>query len=171
MAIKFTKVETKAYPLIEKITEGMVVIGLKDSDYGGLEGTISEIKYGTDKETENETILDIYIDFEEHEYASIETTHPHLNGTGIGQVICGEDELGFNFDDSSPFYVTADGKVVCPHCYEAMDRVNETQHDDITWTFQNGEYVKENADGSSDGKKCDVCDGFIEDADEEVFRY
>lgn len=171
MAIKFSKVETKAYPLIGEISVGMEVIALKESDYEGLKGTISEIQYGKEKETENETILDIHVDFEEQEYAPIETTHPNLNGTGISGVICGEDELGFQFNSLIPFYQTADNKAVCPHCYVAMETVKETQYDDITWTFKDGQYVKENGEGSSNGKKCDSCDGYIEDENESVFSY
>ncbi|PLS19099.1 hypothetical protein CVD28_01445 [Bacillus sp. M6-12] len=171
MTIKFSKVELKAFPKLELITAGTKAIALKGSDYEGLEGVVTEVKYGTDKETENETILDIYVDFEEMPYASIESTHPHLNGTGISEVICGEDELGFKFEEEAPFYTTADGKAVCPHCYVAMERVTETQEDDISWNYVDGQYVKENGMGSSNGKRCDQCDGVLDDPNEEVFAY
>lgn len=172
MTIKFSAVELKAFPKLALIASGLKVIGLKGSDYEGLEGCISEVKYGTDRETENETVLDIYVDFEEPEYASVETTHPHLNGTSISDVICGEDELGFKFEsEEAPFYTTADGKAVCPHCYAPLDRVTETQYDDIVWNFENGKYVKENGMGSSDGKRCDQCNGVLEDPNEDVFGY
>jgi hypothetical protein len=171
MTIKFSKVELKAFPHLESIQSGLAVIALKGSDYEGLKGRISEVKYGADKETENETILDIYVDFEEPEYTSVETTHPHLNGTSISDVICGEDELGFLFQEEDSFHKTADGKAVCPHCFVAMERVTETQHDDISWVFEEGNYVKHSGMGDSNGKRCDQCDGVLDDPNEEVFSY
>jgi hypothetical protein len=171
MTIKFTKVEEKAYPKLGQIEVGLQVIALKECDYEGLTGRICDIKYGKDKETENETILDIYVDFEEHDYASVESTHPHLNGTGISEVICGEDEVGFKFSEDDTFFTTAEGKAVCPNCYAPLLRVTETQEDDIVWNFENGEYVKENGVGSSNGKRCDQCNGDIDDPNETVFGY
>lgn len=171
MAINFSKVELKAFPKLGLIQEGIRVIGLKGSDYEGLEGTIDEFQYGAEKETENETILDIHVDFEEPEFSSVEDTHPHLNGTSISDVICGEDELGFIFEDGAPFYTTSDGKAVCPHCYAPLNRVTETQSEDISWDFTKGYYVKTNGMGDSDGKRCGECDGRLDDPDEEVFRY
>lgn len=171
MSIQFKKVELKAYPQLEKIQVGMYVVALANSDYTGLNGVVTEILYGNDKETENDSILDIYVDFQEMDYGSIESTHPHLNGTGIGQVICGEDELGFNIEESIPFFSTADGKIVCPNCYESLSVVRETQSEDITWSFKDGSYVIDGSMGTSDGKKCQTCDGTIEDPDEMVFSY
>lgn len=171
MAIKFSKVELKAFPKLELIERGMNVIGLKDSDYEGLKGHISDIKYGTNMESENESILDIYVNFVEMDNVSIDTTHPHLNGTSISEVICGEDELGFMFNSEDPFFTTADEKAVCPHCFEPLVRVTETQTEDICWNFTDGKYVKEDVSGSSNGKSCDTCNGDLEDTNEVVFVY
>lgn len=169
--IQFKENEVSTYPLLEQIKIGLSVIGLQVSDYNGLNGVIKDIKYGQDKETENETILDIYVDFEEPEYSSIEKTHSHLNGTSINQVICGEDELGFLMDEQSGIYLSFEGKAVCPHCFIAMDGVTETQTTDIYWDFKNGKYVKKTGELSSEGKHCVSCNGFIEDFDAKVFIY
>lgn len=169
MTIKFTKAETNAYPFIGEISVGMEVLALKDCDYEGLKGTISEIQYGNDKETENETVLDIHVDFEEHEHAPTEKTHPHLNGTGISGVICGEDELGFKFDYRIPFFQTAEGLAVCPHCHDVLRIVKETQTTGVTWTFKDGQYMKGHVEVQSDGKRCEQCDGLIEDENQKVF--
>jgi len=165
----FTKAELKAYPLLNKIERGLRVVAI-DCDYEGLYGTIDEIRYGQDKETENDCILEIIVDFEEPEHGSLEYLYPHLNGTGIGQVIMSEDILGFFFEEAQILAQTADGKAICPDCHKPLEIVRETQYDDIVWTFQNGEYVKENLIGSSDGKRCDQCNAVIDDG-ETVFAY
>lgn len=96
MTNTFTKVELKAYPLLPQVEAGMEVVALKDSDYEGLFGTIDAVLYGKDKETENDTVLDIVVTFKEEEGRKIDETHPHLNGTSICEVIMGEDELDFS---------------------------------------------------------------------------
>lgn len=102
---RYTKEELMAYPLLNKIEVGMSVIALPGSDYEGLEGVISDIYYGDKRETENDTIVDIEVDFKH--VVPVEETHPHLNGTGIDGVMMGEDELAFLIDDS---YQTAKGE-------------------------------------------------------------
>lgn len=169
--IQFKSTEVSSYPLLEQIKIGLSVTGIEVSDYKGLQGVITDIKYGQDKETENETVLDIYVDFEEPEYSSVEETHPHLNGTSINQVICGEDELGFLMDEHNGIYLSVEGKAVCPHCFIAMDGVNETQTTEICWNFENGKYVKKTGDLSSEGKHCVSCNGYIEDVNEKTFVY
>lgn len=166
--ITFSKAELKAYPLLPKIEVGMRGIATEESDYKGLEGTVSEIRYGDQRETENDTILEIIMDFEEPTHGSLEELYPVLNGTGIEQVIMGEDMMGFYFDGGNPA-LTPEGKIVCPDCYKALDTVTETQYDDITWSFEDGEYRKSNA-GSSDGKKCPECNAYIE-AEEDILGY
>ena len=167
--IKFKKEEIKEYPLLEKIEIGLRIIAI-NSYYDGLYGTISDIKYGEDKETENEGILDIYVDFEEPENGTLEELYPQLNGTGIDMVIMGEEQLGFFFDDA-PLSVSINGKAVCPNCYTEMDVINETQYDDIQWTFKDGEYVKENLAGDTNGKRCGNCDNLLPEDEEQFFMY
>lgn len=130
--MKFKAEELAQYPLLSKIEVGQSVIALPDSDYNGLAGVITEILYGEERETENETILDIVVDFEEVE--PLEKTHPHLNGTGIGNVFMGEDELVFAFDHYNQ-YVSAKGQLYCKECEELKLRVNKHHAKSESWTW------------------------------------
>ena len=167
--IRFKKEEIKEYPLLEKIEIGLRVIAI-NSVYDGLYGTIADIKYDQDKETENESILDIYVNFEEPKNGTLEELYPQLNGTGIDMVIMGEDELGFFFDDA-PLAVSINGKTICPNCYKEIDIVNETQYDDIRWIFKNGKYIKETLMGDTNGKRCGNCDNLLPEDEGQFFMY
>lgn len=109
-AIPYTKEELEAYPLLNQVQVGMTVIGLPGSDYEGLEGVVTDIYYGENRETENDTIVDIEVDFKN--VCELEETHPHLNGTGIEGVMMGEDELAFLIGDS---YMTGKGESEFEH--------------------------------------------------------
>jgi hypothetical protein len=169
--IKFSKAELKAYPLLSKLEVGMRGIFATDDDtsaYKGLEGTVSEIRYGNEKETEKDSILEIVMDFEEPPHGDLEEIFSGINGTGMKQLFLGEDMVGFYFDGGN-LALTLEGKIVCPDCHKALDTVTETQYDDITWSFENGEYHKSNS-GASDGKKCPECNAYIE-AEEDILGY
>ncbi|MFJ8531195.1 hypothetical protein [Bacillus sp. NPDC094106] len=170
MTNKFTKVELKAYPLLPQVEAGVEVVALKGSDYEGLFGTIEAVHYGNEKETENDTVLDIVVTFEEEDGRKIEETHPHLNGTSICEVIMGEDELGFFFGVNDDFAKQLDGKYVCPSCGKGMDAVTENQAEDIQWDFKDGEYHKSTDKGYSNGKKYGECGCKFND-ENEVFSY
>ncbi|HDR7922675.1 hypothetical protein [Bacillus paranthracis] len=170
MTNTFTKVELKAYPLLPQVESGMEVVALKDSDYKGLFGTIDAVLYGKDKETENDTVLDIVVTFKEEEGRKIEETHPHLNGTSICEVIMGEDELGFFFTVSNNLAQQLDGKYVCSACGKGMTSITEHQGETIQWTFEDGDYQKSITNEYSDGKKCGECGCEIND-ENEVFSY
>lgn len=76
---------------LDQIKEGMFVVG-KDDYYEGLVGVITEVRHDkADFETENETELEIVVDFVET--SDMERTHPFLNGTSVEMLIMGEDEL------------------------------------------------------------------------------
>lgn len=117
--IKYTQAELIKYPLLTKIMEDMTVVAI-DCDYAKLEGVITEIRYGADRETENEGILEIIVDFyipdevftglEQDSDASDEAFnayvykhYPHLNGTSIEQVIMSEEILVFYFIEEGLF--------------------------------------------------------------------
>jgi hypothetical protein len=151
---------------LEKLKEGLKVIGLKDTKYEGLKGRITKLL-----KSNNDANLDIEVNFEESPYAPIEYTHPHLKDTNISQIICGIQELGFMFKENSPFYMTIEGKAVCPSCYIPMDIVTEIQHEEITWIFKNGEYIKEDSAKDSEGKRCSKCDARLDDFNDEIFPY
>lgn len=127
MNIKFTSAELKQFPLLEKISEGMEVVATNASEYDGLYGCISEIRYGLDKETENECILEICVDFCVPEHVTdglsendgydamqkyLDEHYPILNGTSISEVIMSEDMLGFQFNLSDTFYTEITGEVM-----------------------------------------------------------
>lgn len=135
--LNYTQEELNQYPLLPKIEVGMTVVALPDSDYEGLGGVITDILYGETRETENETILDIVVDFEE--YAPIEKTHPHLNGTGISGVMMGEDELAFAFDVENT-YLTAKGQLYCNECSELKTTVVQTIEEDHRWEWTGEKY-------------------------------
>ncbi|MDF2879656.1 MAG: hypothetical protein K0R54_213 [Clostridiaceae bacterium] len=152
--IKFTDEEIKKYPLLSNIEIGQCVLALDNNDYAKLRGVISDIKYGKDKETENEDILDIYVDFEEPE--NLDELYPHLNGTGVDQLIMAEDMLGFYFE-AYEVPISINNMIVCENCCTEVKIINETQYDDIKWTFENGDYKKENLQGDTAGKTCGNC--------------
>lgn len=137
--VNYTQEELNEYPLLPKIEVGMAVVALPDSDYEGLGGVVTDILYGEARETENETILDIVVDFEEH--APLEKTHPHLNGTGIGGVMMGEDELAFVFDVEGT-YLTAKGQLYCDECSELKTKIVEEKTETSTWVWTDKGYVQ-----------------------------
>lgn len=141
MNINFTDEELKEFPLLAKIEEGMEVIAMNDSYYVGLKGHICDIKYDEDKETDNEDILDIYVDFEVpthvtdglSEYKAYDAAqeyldkyYPELNGTSIGEVIMGEDMLGYKFDQDSEDFISITGNKISPvtFCEIEKDFIN-----------------------------------------------
>lgn len=135
--MNFKAEELAQYPLLSKIEVGQSVIALPESDYKGISGVITEILYGESRETENETILDIVVDFDTD--LPLEDTHPHLNGTGIGNVFMGEDELAFAFDHYNQ-YVSAKGQLYCKECEELKLRVNKHHAKSESWTWgENGQ--------------------------------
>lgn len=75
---------------IEKFTIGTQVLCIQE-DYEGLIGSIDEVRSGEDKESENEGLYDIYVDFEEVE--GMNQKYPHLNGTGVGGLIMDIEDL------------------------------------------------------------------------------
>jgi len=161
VAIPFTKLELKAYPMIQKIEVGMRGVANDNCDYKGLIGTVSELRYGQQKETENDCILEVVMDFEEPLHGSLEDLYPVLNGTGIGGVVLDEESVGIFFEDNVA--QTLDGKIVCPTCHLLLDYVSEVQEDDIHWNLENGVWMKTNGEGSSNGKRCPYCDARIDD--------
>jgi len=163
-SISFKKAELKAYPFLSKLEVGLRGIANDESNYKGLLGSVSEIRYGDEKETENDCIVEIIMDFEEHDYADVETTNPELNGTGIDQVVMDETDMGFFFDNN-PLAQTLDGKIVCPECHASLNSVSETQYEDLSWSLRDGEWVKNEGAGGSEGKKCPVCDVVLEDSE------
>lgn len=168
-AICFTKEELKKYPLISQIEIGMRVIANDLSYYKGLKGTITEIRYGNEKETDNDTILEIIVDFEEPQYGSLEHLYPELNGTSIGQVIMDEESLGFYFN-GNPIAQDAKGQIICPDCHKSLNHVSETQFEDIYWNLEDGKWVKSISDGDSNGKRCPYCDARLDD-EESILMY
>lgn len=166
--ILFTKVELKAYPLLPLLETGLRVICLKQESYEGLKGTITEIRYGNKRETENNSIVEIIVDFDELLHQSVDESHPHLNGTSIGQVVMCEETLGIYFDANPPR--TLDNKIVCESCYESLDMITETQNDHITWNLTDGEWLKTQS-GDSDGKRCHLCDYVFDLISEEILPY
>ncbi|MFF2532343.1 hypothetical protein ACFVS2_25875 [Brevibacillus sp. NPDC058079] len=174
MSIEFKMSELKAYPLLPQIEVGMRVLATDETNYAGLFGSITEIRYGDQKETENDTILEIVVDFEQPENLNLEETNPGLNGTGIDQIIMSEEDLGFKFLSEEfidyNFYMMANRKIVCPNCLYPVERVIEEQYEEITWTFKNGDYEKETGVGRSDGKRCGKCKNLLQDTNE-FFAY
>lgn len=150
------------------------VIALAGSDYEGLVGRINEILTMNNGESDIDFKIAVVVDFEEPEYINIEDSHPHLNGTSIEQVIFADEsiqELGFYKGTDEQFAFHLNGKVICPHCFTPMEQVIETQYDDISWHWNEEKktYEKYNA-GASDGKKCSICNEYIDDPDE-IFQY
>lgn len=79
---------------LENIEVGMFVVGNEEEYYEGLGGYIAEIRKDKKSfETENDTEYEIVVNF--IETGDMGVTHPGLNGTGVSQVIMGEDELIF----------------------------------------------------------------------------
>lgn len=133
----FTKEELNQYPLLSQIQVGMDVIALPDSDYNGLTGVITDIHYGETRQTENETIVDIEVDFNDE--GSLEETHPHLNGTGVGGVMMGEDELVFDLKNNGVF-VSGKGQLYCEDCSEIKTEVVQTSHSERSWEWTGEKY-------------------------------
>lgn len=157
---------------IHGIKIGMKVLALKGTDYAGLQGYITEIRKGSEKETENTpNTLDIYVDFEEMKFAD-DVTHPHLKGTSIHQVIMDENELAFYLNEleKDVYPISIEGMYVCLNCFTPLDYVTETQYDDLVWTWDEGFYTKGNS-GGSEGKRCPYCNVYIEDFQEKMFPY
>lgn len=151
MTMNYTQEELNQYPLLSKIEIGMEVIALPDSDYNGLGGVITDILYGDKRETENETIVDIVVDFEE--FAPVEKTHPHLNGTGISGVMMGEDELAFHIDGA---YMSGKGQLYCEECSELKATVLQTREEDHRWEWT-GENYEHSVSHGGGYKKFDDC--------------
>jgi hypothetical protein len=133
MNINFTPEELKKYPLLAKLDINMDVIAIKTEltdEYTGLIGHITDINYGTDKETEREgNILEIHVDLKVPDYvladvdesllydveqAWLKENYPHLNGTSICGLIMDETELGFNLSPANGRFYNIDGKYICP---------------------------------------------------------
>lgn len=133
----FTKEELNQYPLLSQIQVGMDVIALPDSDYNGLTGVITDILYGETRETENETIVDIVVDFNDE--GPLEKTHPHLNGTGVGGVMMGEDELVFDLNNNGVF-VSGKGQLYCEDCSELKTEVVQTSQSEHHWEWTGEKY-------------------------------
>lgn len=139
------------------------VIGLQGTDYEGLIGTIDRVLTKNNGETNSDFKMAIVVDFQEPEYPSIKSTHPHLNGTSIHQVIFTDTDdsirdLGFFRNINSNFAHDLNGKIVCPSCYVPLNRFIETKYDDTNWYWDEEEkkYIKE-CERTSEGKKCDNC--------------
>lgn len=133
----FTKEELNQYPLLSQIQVGMDVIALPDSDYNGLTGVITDILYGETRQTENETIVDIEVDFNDE--GPLEETHPHLNGTGVGGVMMGEDELVFDLNNNGVF-VSGKGQLYCEDCSELKTAVVQTSQSEHHWEWTGEKY-------------------------------
>ena len=77
---------------LTNIEENMLVVGKPGDYYEGLAGTITEVRRDrANFETENESAYEIMTDFSETNDMS--KTHSDLNGTGVTDLIMGEDEL------------------------------------------------------------------------------
>jgi len=154
----FTQEELKQYPFLDKIEVGMNVVALPESSYEGLGGVITDILYGENRETENETILDIVVDFEA--FSPLETTHPHLNGTGIEDVFMGEDELAFYIDSK---FVSAKGQLYCEECSELKDKIVQFSEEAHAWTWTGDKY-EYSVSHSGSYKQFDDCGHNVEGA-------
>lgn len=163
---------------IDNIKVDMKVLAI-DSDYKKLNGWIIDIKKGEEKETENETLLDIYVAFEETD--DLIKTHPHLWDResfpnevippALDCVIMGEDELAYYQEEEDELPITLEGIFVCTNCGEKLDHVTETQYDDITWWFEDGRYIKYEGSGDTNHKRCPYCDIRIDDDQQIMFPY
>lgn len=149
----FTKEELNQYPLLSQIQVGMDVIALPDSDYNGLTGVITDILYGETRETENETIVDIVVDFNDE--GPLEKTHPHLNGTGVGGVMMGEDELAFDLNNNGVF-VSGKGQLYCEDCSELKTAVVQTSQSERRWEWT-GEKYEYNVSQNGSNKSFEDC--------------
>lgn len=80
---------------LKDIENGMLVVALPETTYGRLEGVISHVLVGEQRETENEGAFDadIYVDFTETD--NMNRTHLWLNSTAVDQVIMDAEELIF----------------------------------------------------------------------------
>lgn len=153
---------------LEDIRVGMKVVAI-DESYKGLEGVITDIKHGDQKETENETVCDIYVDF--NESFDMLVTHPQLNGTTVSQVIMGDDELAYFQDENDELPITLEGQYVCLGCFHPITSVTETQTDCYRWDWEQGQYVKGDDGAESWGKKCGTCGYHITDDSQSMFPY
>lgn len=91
--IKFKKEEIEKFEGIQDIEVGGFVRANENTVYDGLIGTIIELRYGEEKETDNDSILEIIVDFEEKQ--NMDQLYPELNGTSVKSVIMGEDDLHY----------------------------------------------------------------------------
>ncbi|WP_182101730.1 hypothetical protein [Niallia taxi] len=99
---------------LSQIERGMLVVAIPNTTYGRLEGYVSHILVGEERETENEGTFDadIYVDFIETD--NMNRTHLWLNNTAVDQVIMdaeeliffpnGKEEKGFDFNGLSYNY-------------------------------------------------------------------
>lgn len=106
------------------------IIAIKESDFGGLPGWVTDVKMGEDRETENECRADIYVEFDEIEGVSIEESHPDLVDFGLDMVIMAEDELAFRFDGEEMF-VLIDGRDFCRSCLNGTDYIEHKDGRDV----------------------------------------
>lgn len=163
---------------INEIHVGMKVLAI-DSGFKGLEGEIIDIKKGDEKETDNDSILDIYVAFDEP--YNLKETHAHLFDTwsfpdevippSLDSVIMAEDMLAYYQYDEDELPITLEGQYVCIDCITPLDYVTEIQHDFIEWRFKDGEYIKYDDDGGTDYKRCPYCNIRIDDDNMTMFPY
>ena len=167
--INFKEEEVKKYPLLTQLQKGLSVFALNNNDYGKLRGEIVELHYGEDRETENECVLEIVVDFEEPSALARKTVYANLNGTSVEMVIMAEDEIAVCFNGVD--YQLLTGQLACENCCKPIERVEETQNEYIEWVWnpETQEYVKENSGGDTEGRRCSECAYRIEG--EEVLSY
>lgn len=109
--IAFTAEELREYPKLNEIEEGLTVVANEASYYEGLIGVIAEVRYEEDeRETENDTILEIVVDFEEVE--NMDDKYSALNGTSVSQVIMDEESLNFYFNSNLNSLMNAKGELI-----------------------------------------------------------
>lgn len=158
--IIFSKEILEALPLVKNVEIGMGVVANETSDFGGLEGTLSSIRFGAERETDNEGILEIIVDFNEHDYMNLSISNPNVHVSNLEQAIMNEEMLGFKFKNSSTVQ-TLDGRIVCQSCFASLDCVTETQFEDISWSLVDGVW-KKSVSEDSEGKRCPQCENSLE---------
>lgn len=160
--ITFTAEDLKQYPLLMQLKEGQRVLAIASSDYGQLLGDIIEIRYGNDKETENECIVEIIVDFDEPDAYLRTTKYAVLNGTSVEEVIMDEAEIAVCINGTD--YQLLTGQLVCEWCANPIIRATETQQCYISWTWDpdKNEYIKEDEGGDTNHKRCSQCDSRLE---------